>query len=452
MNETYDLAIIGSGPAGYSASLRASDLGLKACIIEKELTGGTCLNWGCIPTKAIARSADLISEIRQAAVFGIDIESYSHDIARILERKDQVVLKLRKGAESLLKIKGVGLYQSSARLISPNAIETTDGIINAKHILIATGSMPLETDSLRIDYSRVLSSRDMLDAKVLPENLIIIGGGFIGCEFASIYNRLGIKVTLIEAMEQILPGFDKEISRNLELVFKKDGINVFKNTKVLSIEKGFQCSVKLSDNTILQAEKIFLCIGRKPNIAALNLESAGIDTEKGAVVVNEYLQTNIPNIYSAGDANGRYLLAHVASYQGALVADNIAGSKRKADYSAVPNVMFTDPEIASVGISIEQAKQSNINARQLKLPFAAVSKAHILGQTNGFIKIVVDAETKKILGACLLGPLASELVSSFTIAIRHGLTVRDISDTIFAHPTLSESFLAAADKDINYEV
>jgi dihydrolipoamide dehydrogenase len=447
MKKIYDLAIIGSGPGGYAASIRASELGLSACIIEKELIGGACLNWGCIPTKSIARSADLLSEIRQSSNLGIDIKSYSLDIEAILKRKEEIVSRLRNAAESLLKMKGIDIYRSKAELISPNEIQITDDTIQSRHIIIATGSMPIETRDLKIDKSFVLSSRDMLDLKTIPERLVIIGGGFIGCEFASIYNRLGTNVTIIELMDQLLPGFDKEVARRLELVFKKHGINVLKNTKVLSVEKDPESLVRLSDGSTIKANKVFLCIGRRPDIEGLNLAGIGINVEKGAIVVDENLKTNIPNIYCIGDANGKYFLAHVASYQGTLVCDNIAGAGRRPDYSAVPSAIFTHPEIATVGVSSDEAKQKNIDIELLKLPFSAVSKAHIIGETEGFVKLVVDAKTKKIIGASIFGILASELISNFTIAVKYGLTVSDISDTIFAHPTLSESFLSTAQKD-----
>jgi dihydrolipoamide dehydrogenase len=448
MDKTYDLAIVGSGPGGYAASLRAAELGLKVCIIEKDLVGGTCLNWGCIPTKALVRSADLFADIKQAHALGIDIDSYRYDMSRIIERKQTIVDRLRNGAEGLLQSKGIDIYRSKARIISPSKIQAAEKQIETKHILIATGSRPSETDSLRIDHNFVLSSRDMLELKDIPKKIVVIGGGFIGCEFASIYSRLGVEVTIIELMDQLLPGFDREIARRLESIFKKDNIKVLKNTKVLSARQDPKGVVMLSDKSTIETDKVFLCIGRKPYIDDLNLEKVGVATEKGAVVVDENLKTNIPTIYSVGDANGTFFLAHTASYEGAFIADNIAGVQRKLNYSAVPKAIFTKPEIATVGLDSSQAKAANIDTESLKIPFAAVSKAHILGETEGFVKLEIEVKTKKILGACLFGPLASELISGFTIAIRHGLTTRDISDTIFAHPTLSESFLQVSEKGV----
>jgi dihydrolipoamide dehydrogenase len=446
MNKTYDIAIIGSGPGGYAASIRAAELGFKVCLIEKELIGGTCLNWGCIPTKAIIQSANFLSEIKKSRELGIDISSHSFDISRILQRKDDIVLKLRKGAESLISSKGIDIIFSRARLIGINRIETGQGIIEANNILLATGSVPLETDFLKIDHELVLSSRDILALKDLPRKLVIIGGGFIGCEFASIYNRFGVEVVIIELMEQLLPGFDKEIAKRLEISFNTNGIKVLKNEKVVSIKKQPNAMVELSGGTVIETDKALLCIGRKPNTMDLGLEKAGISMKKGAIITDEYLRTNAPNIYAIGDARGGYLLAHVASYEGMLACDNIKGISRKTDYTAVPSAVFTKPEISMVGISIDTARERGIDAELIKLPFTAVSKAHILGETDGFIKLVICKNTKKIFGGYIFGPFASELISNLTIAVKHGLTVDNVSDTIFSHPTLSESFPEAINR------
>ena len=444
MNNNYDIAIIGAGPGGYAAAIRAAELGLKTCVIEKDLIGGTCLNWGCIPTKSIVHSTTLLHKAEHASEFGIGIKGLNVDFAGILKRKDDIVSKLRAGAEMLLRSKKIDVINSNASLSDANTIKTNNGQISAKHIILATGSMPAESSSLSIDNESVISSKDMLRLKDLPKSLAIIGGGFIGCEFASIYSRLGVEVTIIELMDQILPNLDKEVAKRLELIFKKRGINVLKGKKVSSLKKDVLTGIELESGASIKAEKVLLCIGRKPNIDGLNLKGLGIKTEDGAVLVDKNLRTNIPNIYAIGDVRAGFFLAHVATYEGMIASEIISGNKPVVDYSAVPIAIFTEPEIASVGISAEEARESGIEVMVTKFPFAAVAKAHILGEAEGFIKLVTEKESEKILGALIFGPSASELISNFTIALRNSLTVKDISATIFAHPTLSESVLDVA--------
>jgi len=445
MNKTYDIIIIGAGPGGYAAAIRAAGLGLKACIIEKELIGGACLNWGCIPTKTFARSADLLYQMKQAGEFGIEVKSYGFDFAKISDRKESVVDKLRLGAESLLRMKSVDIIKSEARFLGPNKVQAADDIIESKNIIIATGSKPAELESLKFEHKNILSSRDMLSLKCLPKSIVIIGGGFIGCEFASIYNRLGVGVTIVEIADQLMPGTDKEMVKRIELAFGKNGIRIFKKEKVASIDNNDDSvSVRLGGGMAIDCDKILLCVGRRPNIDGLNPEAAGIDTENGFVCVDSKLRTNIPHIYAIGDVKAGYPLAHVAAYEGVLAVDNIAGKNRKADYSAVPSAVFTHPEIATVGLSLDKARTQIPDAGEVRLPFSAVSKAHIYGETDGLVKLIFSTKTRKILGAAILGPLASEIISNFTIAIKNNLTVDDLSHTIFTHPTLSESVLDIA--------
>jgi len=446
MNTTYDIVIIGAGPGGFAAAIRASELKLKACIVEEGFIGGTCLNWGCIPTKTIVRSVGLLREASNAADFGIDIPSCSVDIGRIFKRKDDVVTRLRTGAEMLLKSKSIDIIHSKARFSDANTIETDKGPITAKNIIIATGSMPAETGSLKIDHKSIYSSKDMLSSDTIPRSLAIIGGGFIGCEFASIYNQLGVEVIIIELMDQLLPNFDKEVAKRLELSFKKRGIKIFKGEKVISLESKVMATIALESGNNIDTEKALLCIGRRPNLMGLDIEGIGVELKNNAIATDKNFRTNIPNIYAIGDVRGQFLLAHVATYEGKLVSEIISGANPKIDYSAVPSAIFTYPEIASVGISADIAKEEGIEAVTTKLPFAAVSKAHVLGETDGFIKLVTEAKTSRILGALIFGPSASEIISNFTIAVRNSLTAKDISNTIFAHPTLAESLLDITDR------
>jgi dihydrolipoamide dehydrogenase len=443
MNKTYDIIIIGAGPGGYAAAIRAADLGLKACVIEKGLVGGTCLNWGCIPTKALARSTDCLFEAKHSSKFGIDIKSFDVDFAKISDRKDHVVNTLRSGAESMLRIKKVDTIKAEAIFAGPRTVKAGDDTFQAEHIVIAAGSVPAELEALKFDHNNIVSSKDLLFCRELPKRMVIIGGGFIGCEFASIYNLLGVEITIIEIASQLIPGMDKEISKRLETALIKSGIKVMKNESVLSADIGKSIRLDLASGNSMECDKVLLCVGTRPDTKGLNLESAGVKTEKGFIYVDEKLRTSAAGIYAVGDVISGYPLAHVASYEGILAVDNIKGAGRKADYSAIPSAVFTHPEIATVGKSADELRSQGLDVKEAKLPFTAVSKAHIHGDTEGLVKFVYEVKTKKIMGAAIMGHCASEIISNFTIAIQNNLTVDDLSHTIFAHPTLSESVLDA---------
>ncbi|NQT90895.1 MAG: dihydrolipoyl dehydrogenase [Candidatus Omnitrophica bacterium] len=437
----YDLTIIGSGPGGYASAMRAAELGAKVCIIEKRLLGGTCLNIGCIPTKTIMRSLDILQEIKRAPEFGIDIGDLKVDIKKIQRRKAEIVLKLRQGLESLLKSKGIEVLKGTASFSDSQHIDVDGKKITSKYFLITTGSMSIESDTLRPDHNLVLLSEDLLRLDKIPKSIAIIGGGAIGCEFASIYNRLGSDVTIIELKEQLLPKTDKEIARRFEASLKKKGINIFKGARVSSVEAKGSVSIALDSGESIEADIALLCIGRIPNTAGLGLDKAGVKTEGSKVLVDEHLRTNISNIYAVGDVTGRNYLAHTASYEGIVAVENIFGSPCAADYSAVPECIYTYPGIGSVGITEEAAKESGIEYSATKFPLAALSMAHVLGETEGLIKIISDAKTGRILGAQIFGLHASELISNFVIAIKQKMTTKDLSDVIFPHPTISEGIL-----------
>ena len=440
----YDVAIIGSGPGGYAAAVRLADLGKKVSIIEKLLPGGTCLNWGCIPTKAIVKSTDILRDLKRSSEFGIDSTFNGVDMKAIIKRKEAVVSNLRSGMSALLKSKGIDLIIGQAEFETNKTLKVNDQIIEAKEIIIATGSTPIEFDKIAFDHEYILSSEDMLDIKAIPKTLIVIGGGFIGCEFASIFNALGSKVTIVELTSQILPNSDREIARRLESNFKRNNINIIKGKKVVSASSSNGALIKLDTGEQLRAEKALLCVGRRANTEGLSLDKINIETKKNEIVVDKHLRTNINNIYAIGDVIGGYYLAHAATHEGIVAAENIAGKKREVDYSSVPFAVFTHPEIASVGLSEEEAKAIPNDIKVTKFPFAAVSKAHILSETEGLIKLISSAKDGKILGAHIYGPSASELIASLGIAIKNNLTVKDLSDTIIAHPTLSEAIADAA--------
>ncbi|MFC1703437.1 dihydrolipoyl dehydrogenase [Candidatus Omnitrophota bacterium] len=427
----YDLSVIGAGWAGFTAALEARKKGLNVCLIEKDSVGGVCLHQGCIPTKALVHSAKIASLSKKSEKFGINSEIKAVDFKKIQKRKQELINRLKKGIEFQLKNRGIDLISGTASLKSSDCIAVGDQEIKTKIIIIATGSQSIELPQLQFDGKTILSSKDLLSIDLIPKNLLIVGGGVIGCEFASIFSTLGSKVTIVELLERILPTEDKEISKKIEVSFKKRGVAVMTKTNVDSVEKK-------------SFDAILVCVGRKASIDSVNLANAGIKTERGSIVVDEFLRSNIPSIYAIGDCIGGFLLAHVAAYEGIVAANNIAGDNVKADYSTVPNCIFTEPEISSVGLSEDQARNKGYDTAVTKFNFLASGKAHILDETDGFIKLIFDKSTKKILGGSIVGPAATELISVLTLAVKTELTIAQIHDTIFAHPTLSEGIAEAA--------
>ncbi|MCX5709251.1 MAG: dihydrolipoyl dehydrogenase [Candidatus Omnitrophica bacterium] len=422
----HDLAIIGAGWAGYNAAIKAKELGLKVCLIENSQVGGTCLNLGCIPTKTLIQSAKIFSLVKKSASFGVETQGPKINLAKVQERKDKVVQLLRSGMQA--KLKDIDLLTGAAGIISPDKIKVGSQSIETKNILIATGSRPFELAQLKFDSKKIISSNEALNLKAVPARLLIVGGGVIGCEFASLYSTLGSQVTIAEKMPQLLPGIDSEVAKKIEVIFKKKKIAVSTNTDASSF--------KQSDFDL-----ILVCVGRLPNTESLNLQNIGLKTDKNKVVVDEYLRTSIPNIFAAGDCTGKLMLAHYAAYQGVIAAENIANPQtmKKADNAVVPSCIFSDPEIASVGVNEEEAKNKGIEVSVKKFDFLASGMARIIDEAEGFIKTVCEAKTGRLIGASIIGPKATELISIFGLAISNDLTAEQIKHTIFAHPSLSES-------------
>lgn len=440
----YDLTVIGAGPGGYAAAVKAAELGAKVCIVEKDSLGGVCLNKGCIPTKVIIKSADTLEEIRRSSEFGIDTDGYHIDLKKINERKNEVVLRLRQGMETLLKVKGIDVIKGEASLRAADRIEVDSKTINSRYIIIATGAVPMEQEGLKIDHHHILSSDDALQLDRIAKDIIIIGAGAIGCEFASIYHSLGSRVTIIELLDQLLPDEDKEIAGRLEVNFKKSGINVIKNSKVVSVEAKNGVKVNLETQGTVEAEAALLCIGRRASLSGLHPDKIGLRTDNGRIWVDGNLKTNIPNIYAVGDVTGRYFLANVASYEGAVAAESIFGTAHPADYSGIPVCIFTRPQISRVGLTEEKAGGLGLEFLVTRIPFAAISKAHILGETEGLVKLISDAQTDQVLGTHLFGPSATELISEFAIAMKGRMTIKKLTEVIYPHPTLSEGVLEVA--------
>jgi len=420
----YDLAIIGSGPCGYVAGIRAAQLGLKVCIFEKEKIGGVCLNWGCIPTKALSASADAIYNIERASEFGINVKGYEIDFQKIQDRKNNIVKKLSMGVETLLKARKIEIIRGNAVLKDNTTVISGDIEVEANNILIATGSLPFELPGMIFDGVNILSSTHMLELQKAPKSVLIVGGGVIGCEFASIFKTFGSEVTIVEMMDQLLPSEDIEIARKIEQIFKKRGIKVFTGTKAEEIKE--------------KSDKTLVSVGRLPNSKGIGIKDIGIECNKDWIKVDSSFRTNVKNIYAAGDVIGGVLLAHAASREGICAVEAMAGKEAVLDYEVMPSCIFTNPEIASVGLTEKKAKDKGIDAKMRKFLFAGIGKAHVLGETDGFIKLVVDNSSDKILGSQIIGPHATELVAEISPCIQFGITSEKLASVIHAHPTLSE--------------
>lgn len=428
----YDVIVIGSGWGGFNAAFGAARHGLSAALIEKDILGGTCLNYGCIPTKILVTSASHFYDIKHSSEFGIDIDSAKVNFEKINIRKEAIIARLRQGIESIVRAKKINLIYGDAKLVDSTHVSVKGEVLEAKNIVIASGSRPRSLPNLKFDGAHILSSTDLLSLKSIPKNLLIIGGGVIGCEFASIYAELGTKVTITEILERILITEDKEVSVKMQMAFKKKGIDVFTGKDFNTLD-------------LKQFEKVLLCVGRAANVEGLGLDEAQIKCDKGRISVDEYLRTNIANIYAVGDCNGSLQLAHVAAYQGRLAIENILGKDTKCDLSVVPGCIFTNPEVASVGLSEEKAKQTGYSVKTAKFSYLGLGMAHVKGQSDGFVKITVNSQNEEIIGAVIFGLGATELISSLGLAVKNKLTVSNIRQTIFAHPTLSESIYEAID-------
>src|SRR3989449_4284133 len=447
MAGSFDVVVIGGGPGGYVAALRAVQLGAKAAIVEKDRMGGTCLVRGCIPTKALLQSSELYTMARDGAAFGLVADNVGFDWSAAQKRKGSVVDQLVKGVEGLLKAGGVASYKGSARLAGKGLVEVSGDRLQAKDIVIATGSavarIPLPGAELTIDSDQIL------EMKEVPRRLAVIGGGVVGMEFAAMFAALGSKVTVLEMLPQILPMVDADLVAVYAKHLGKLGGEIHTDSKVSEVVRGNGAlQVRFStggEGGAVDADQVLLAVGRTPYTQGLDAEKAGVKLERGRVVVDDHLRTTADVVWAIGDVVGGIMLAHVASYEGVCAVENIAGhGDRVPDYHAAPNCVYTDPEIAHVGLGEKEAKENGIAVRVGKFPFAAAGRALTLGQTDGFVKVIADAESGKLLGAHIIGPRATDLIAEATLAIQNGLTLEQIDLTIHAHPTAPESLLEAA--------
>lgn len=444
---SYDAIVIGGGPAGYTSAIRIAQLGGKVCIIEEDKVGGTCLNRGCIPTKALLTSAGLYNKIKKARDFGINIDNYSADFPAMMQRKDRIVNRLRMGVEYLLKNNGVEILKGRGKVKGKGTVEVANGnevqTIQGTHIVIASGSKPAKIPGIEYNGNTVVTSDELLSLTNLPGSLLIIGGGVIGCEFACIFSELGTKVSIVEMLPQILPAEDEEIALTLRGILEKRGIKIYTGTKVNTIATGpSQVISELSNGEKIETEKVLVCTGRVPNSSGLGLEESGVKVEKGRVITDQKMRTNIEGIYAIGDVTGGILLAHVAMAEGVVAAENIMGKELTIDYTAVPSCIFTFPEIASVGLSEKKARETGMGIVIGKFPFTASGKALAGGEQEGFVKVVSE-KSGKILGVHIIGPEATNLIAEAVLCIQNNIGVEKIARTIHAHPTLPEAFLEA---------
>lgn len=446
-------AVLGAGPGGYVAALKAARLGAKVTIIEDDEVGGTCLNRGCIPTKAMLASSEAYSKAKELSSFGIELRGeVSPSLKKIVERKDKIVGTQVKGIRALFKSWGVELVEGRGVLTGPQEIEVRrkDGLtanLRADKIIIATGSRPAHIPTFPFDGKNILSSTEMLHVTEIPKSLLIVGAGVIGSEFACIFRELGSEVTMVEMLPRAISTEDHEISELFERELKKKKIKLLTGVKVERVDvKPEGVTAFVSDGREISAEKVLVSIGRALNSEGIGLEALGVEKgQRGEIKVDEKMMTNVEGIYAVGDVTGGILLAHVASRGGIVAAMNALGVPSAMDYTTVPAAVFTSPEIASVGLREEEARQKGLDVRAGHFQFRALGKAHAMGEIAGFIKILSEGGTDRVVGAHIIGPHAADLIHEAALAIRKGLTVKDIADTIHAHPTLSEGLMEAAE-------
>lgn len=447
-----DLLVIGGGPGGYVAAIRAAQLGLKVTLIEKDSLGGTCLNRGCIPTKAYFQNAGVLKILQNSLDYNISVDNISFDLKGAKERKDTIVNNLISGVKQLLKTNGVEVINGIASFVDAKTITVNGETITADNIIIATGSIPATPPIKGIEAKNVITSDEILELTEVPKRLAIIGGGVIGLEFAGIFNAFGSEVTVFEYMPTILNGIDSEIAKRMNIFLKRQGITLHASTSVEEIlARDANLTVKAQgkkDLVEIDADYVLVASGRKPCTKELNLDKIGLVTENSFIKVDSNMKTNIEGIYAIGDVIGGPMLAHVASEEGIAVVESIASNQDASfNHHAIPSCIFTFPEIATVGLSEEEAKAQNINYRVGKFPFSANGKAMTLGETDGLVKVMAD-ENDLIIGVHIIGPHASDLILEGLVLVQNKLTTKEVIGTIHPHPTLGET-IAEAILDIN---
>ncbi|MGI8584515.1 MAG: dihydrolipoyl dehydrogenase [Chitinophagaceae bacterium] len=449
----YDLIVLGSGPGGYPAAIRASQLGKKVVIVERESLGGICLNWGCIPTKALLKSAQVFEYAKHAADYGVDIKEPKQNFEKIIKRSRGVADKMSKGIQFLMKKNKIDVVMGTGKLLAPGKLEVTasDGkkqMLEAKNIIIATGGRTRQLPSLPIDGKKIIGYREAMVLQQQPKSMLVVGSGAIGSEFAYFYNCIGTKITIVEFLPRIVPVEDEDISKELEKQFKKQGMEVLTNSEVLSVDTkgdGVNAKVKTANGEItLKADIVLSAVGVVANIEGVGLEELGIKMDKGKIVVDANQQTNIPGIYAIGDCTPNQALAHKASKEGINAAEHLAGHKPEPiDYNNVPGCTYCSPEIASVGLTEKAAKDAGYEIKVGKFPFVASGKASASGSTEGFVKVIYDAKYGEFLGCHMIGNNVTEIIAEAVVARKLETTAHEILNAIHPHPTMSEGLKEA---------
>jgi dihydrolipoamide dehydrogenase len=448
-----DVCVIGTGPGGYIAAVRAAQLGLKTAVVEREELGGICLNRGCIPTKAMLRSAEVLTTLQHAADYGVNAENVSFDYGKVIARRDKVVKQLTSGVGGLLKSYGVEVVRGSGRLAGGKVVVTGDSesTVNARNVIIATGSVPAKLPIPGVDGPNVIDSDGALALTEVPKSILIIGGGAIGCEWACVFAAFGSKVTLVEMLPTLLPLEDEDMGKTLARSLGRQGVTIHTEARLEEIAEGDKgesvgvLTLKDGKQERVSAEKVLVGVGRKPNTDGLGLDGSGVKADRrGFIEVDDHLRTSVPNVYAIGDVTGKQLLAHLASHQGVVAAEAIAGTGHPMDYKVVPACTYTHPEVASVGLSEAKARDAGYDVRIGRFPFQASGRALTYGEAEGLVKVVADAKYGELLGVHIIGPQASELIPEAALGIRLEATLEDITTTIHAHPTLAEAVAEAA--------
>ena len=446
--QSFDIVIVGGGPGGYVAAIKAGQLGYKVAVIERENVGGVCLNWGCIPTKTLLKSAKVFEQFKHAKDYGIDVkpDSFSANFPDMIKRKDSVVRRLTGGVAALLKKNGATLIKGFGEVVDATHVKVGEETIEAKFIILATGASvimpPIPGLQEGFDAGFVLTSKEILDLKTLPSSLVIVGGGVIGLEFATIFNSLGTKVTVIEKQPTILSSVDEEIRGLFFKKISKDGVQIITNATVSSLGQGTVTYDVDGKTTDIKVDKVLMAVGMKPNTKSFS--SLNLAMEKAGVQVNEHMQTSVSNVYAIGDVTGKFMLAHVASHAGLVAIDHIHGHDAKMDYRTIPSGIYTFPEIAMVGLTEQDAKAQGIDYKVSTFPVMANGKAMGENEKDGLVKIIVSKPYNEIIGVHIMASSATEMITEATLAINLEATAEELVNTIHPHPTLAEMIMEAA--------
>ena len=447
----YDLVVLGAGPGGYVAAIRAGQLGMKTAVVERDNVGGICLNWGCIPSKALLRNAEVLDLVRGADEFGISFDNLRVDFGKAIDRSRKVVARLTRGVEMLLRKNGVELIEGEATMLDRGTVrvEAVGRTLTASNVIIATGARERELSNIPVDREAVITSREALELREVPPRVVIVGGGATGAEFAHVYRTYGAEVTIVELLPKLVPNEDEDTSRALERAFRRQGIRTLSGSAVesVSVVDG-HALVRVStgdETTEIDADKVLVAVGVQGNIEGLGLEALGVRTERGSIMVGDSMETNVPGIYAVGDVTGKMLLAHVASAQGVTAVETIAGlSPPGLDYTLMPRAIYCKPQVASFGLTEAQAREQGFDVKVGKFPFSASGKALALSEVEGLVKLVVDSEVGEILGAHMVGSEVTELLGEVAMTRLLEGTTTELGWLVHPHPTISEMLKEAA--------